>query len=207
MHIDNHLKILSKEWSGATTCQWPKCTSKSLFKTAKQLADHTLNVHVKPLLCPVPSCSHKKPFGRESDLLRHHKTKHGNGQKHKCPVQDCDANATGFSRKDKMLQHIREKHALLKCGYNHCSAKVLETETESHLREFHGNLECAIGGCKNARKSCFGAGNLFRHLRTSHSIGWGPAYTILRIARFSEDKTARCELRESWRACKSCSTQ
>lgn len=198
---------MSEEWSGTATCTWPKCTSKATFKLPRLLADHTLNVHVKPLVCPTPGCSHRKPFGKRSDLQRHIRTKHTNGQEHKCPVQDCDANITGFSRRDKMLKHMREKHTLLKCGFNHCFAEVLETETESHVRQFHGNFECGIGACENTHTSCFSEDNLIRHLRTSHSIQWGPAFALLCNASNSEDKMARSELRDSWKACKSCFAQ
>lgn len=89
----------------------------------------------------------------------------------------------GYSRKDKLLKHMREKHTLLNYGFNHCFAEVLEAETESHLQQFHGNLECAIGACENTHKSCFLAANLFRHLSTSHSLRLIPYFTILKIRR------------------------
>lgn len=207
-HISNHLNTISEEWSGATACEWPKCTSKALFKTAKLLANHTLNVHVEPLVCTVPSCSHKKPFGKKCDLLRHIRTIHTIGLTYKCRVHGCDANVTGFSRRDKMLQHMREMHTLLKCGYNHCSAEVLEAETASHLQQSHGNLECAIGDCKNAHKSYFRADSLLKHLRTSHSIPRAFTSNMLLNAQLSADKTVLEHFGpgEGWKACKSCST-
>lgn len=196
-----------KELSGPANCKWPKCTSKATFNYPRLLVEHTLNLHDKPLVCPTLGCSHRKPFGKRSDLKRHIRTKHENAQAHKCPVQGCDSNVTGFSRKDKMLKHMREKHTLLKCGLNHCFDEVPEAETETHLQLCHGSLECAIGACKNADKSYFSGDNLIRHLRTSHSVQWSPARSLFWTAEDSEDKTVRSELPESWKYCKSCSSR
>lgn len=192
-----------RKWTGATKCDWPNCHSKAIFKSFSSLKTHTLNIHVSPLVCTLPQCSYKKPFGKMYELLRHNATIHGNHY-HKCPVEGCEA---GFSRKDKMLNHIREKHNTLKCPYNHCSVTVLETEEELHLRQFHGDFECAIGACETGLKSLFLEVGLKRHLRKCHGISYDPIETIMSQTHGSVDRTARSKLRSAWKDCVLCSAQ
>lgn len=206
-HLDEHWSAMAEQWSPGTKCSWPSCASKAVFKSFSSLKTHTLNIHVRPLVCTAPQCSYKKPFGKMYELQRHIATAHGDGCNCKCPVEGCEASLTGFSRKDKMLKHLREQHDVLKCPYNHCSATVLKTETESHLQQFHGSFECALGSCETGLKSCFRKIGLQRHLRTHHSITNDPVQTIMSHVRKSDDKTAHGLLRTAWQDCRLCSAQ
>ena len=61
--------------------------------------------------CPRPGCN--KTFGRAGDLERHTK-KHQDGPKeHDCPIRDCPRQGThGFTRKDKLNDHLKAKHKM-----------------------------------------------------------------------------------------------
>src|SRR5258708_721133 len=75
-HFEEHWKDLSKQWSGASKCGWPKCPSKATFKSRNAWKTHVYNIHVDPLVCTLPQCSYTKPFGKRNDLYRHISTAH-----------------------------------------------------------------------------------------------------------------------------------
>jgi hypothetical protein len=209
-HFEEHWKDFSIQWSGASKCSWPKCPSKATFKSPNAWRTHLSNIHVDPLVCTIPQCSYTKPFGKRSDLYRHISTAHEEVSNHMCPVESCEASTTGFARKDKLLKHIREQHEILRCPYNHCAATVLKTQEESHLQQFHGSWECAIGACERGIKSCFLEGSLKRHIRKHHGLTHDPMYTMLGRMDEAKDETARSAYltsQETLRDCMICSTQ
>lgn len=171
-HRNQHSEEILKQWSGASTCPWPKCTSKATFKTRSSLKTHLLNVHVSPLICDEPQCSYKKPFGKQYELDRHVSTAHGEIRKYKCPIDACEASVTGFARKDKLVKHIREEHENVRCPYNHCFATVPATREEEHIRVSHGPYECAMGQCGRGIASHFSYESLKHHLRVAHGIDY-----------------------------------
>jgi hypothetical protein len=176
--------------SGANTCIWPKCRSKVLFKSPSPLRTHINNIHLYPLVCTVPQCSHTSPFGKQHDLDRHVSTIHNPTGAHTCPVETCDRNINGFSRKDKLMKHMREAHVNYKCPLNHCVVPVVENQTESHIQEAHGDYECGFGACAIALPSRFTMSSLNKHLSRVHGLYYG---NIVRMfwGRQSTDRTAR----------------
>lgn len=204
-HDGHHIDTLIRSWPNSTSCHWPGCSSKATFKTPSSIQTHVKNIHVKPLVCEEPQCSYKKPFGRQCDLDRHCNNAHKLSRDFCCPVGGCHANTNGYSRKDKMLQHVREKHDNLKCPFSHCSATVVETEKDSHFENFHGVYECALGSCQHGLKSCFRRDDLRRHLKSCHNITSDPAWTLMMKVERTDDKTVRGSLRQKWRDCSSCS--
>lgn len=205
----NISEILS-QWAGASQCPWPKCISKATFKSPSALKTHLTNIHVTPLVCTYPQCSHSRPFGKQYELDRHVATAHGNTRNHKCPVGTCDANVTGFSRKDKLLKHMREAHENVRCPYNHCFAKVIATQKQEHLRACHGDYECRIGGCEASSASRFSSKRLEWHLISAHKINCHLANILLRDMKLFKVnvlegiKFTRACIKYT-RACKTCS--
>jgi hypothetical protein len=57
--------------------------------------------------CKWEGCTYAGSFGRESDLLRHLRTKHISPGMHRCPWAKCPR---VFNRKDKMREHVRQAH-------------------------------------------------------------------------------------------------
>jgi hypothetical protein len=165
---NQHLTEKIGQLSGANICIWPNCFSKVLFKSPSSLRTHINNIHLYPLVCTVPQCSHTSPFGKQHDLNRHISTIHNPTGAHTCPVETCDRNIDGFSRKDKLIKHMREAHVNFRCLLNHCSVTVVENQMESHIQEAHGDYECDFGACGNAAASRFLWTSLQRHLRKVH---------------------------------------
>src|SRR5215470_16856112 len=145
------------DWHGPQKCHWRDCASKATFHSPSSLKTHIRNVHVSPLVCTYEGCSYKKPFGKQCDLKRHLATIHSIGREYQCLESECQET---FSRKDKMLKHARERHELFRCTCNHCPATVFAAQRESHLQEFHGIYECAIGSCRLGGRSYFQEVNL-----------------------------------------------
>lgn len=196
---------MTAKWKGPTKCTWPNCTSKATFKTRAALATHTGNIHITPLLCSVPECSYKKPFGKNYELRRHIQTAHENTQAHKCPFEDCESHISGFSRKDKLIKHTKEKHLLMRCPYNHCFAEVAEVETELHMERFHGDYECAIGSCGTKLNSRFRREELLTHLRSYHNMSYDAANNIQYKLTQTINKTAYAsDTTGKWRDCNMC---
>jgi hypothetical protein len=207
-HLEEHWADTLRRWSGPRKCDWLNCKSKATFKSPASLKSHILNIHVTPLVCTHPQCTYTKPFGKESDLSRHVETVHEKADRHKCPVELCEAHITGFARKDKLLNHIREQHDNLRCPFNHCFATVLEIQQESHLQRFHGSFECALGACETGLASCFLEANFRSHLRKHHNISYDAVLALMRTLRSTKDNTARgyhiVRLRK-WQDCPVCS--
>lgn len=162
-------------------CNWHKCPTKRVFRTRSELNTHIKNIHTDPLMCMHPGCPYKKPFGKVHDLKRHMETKHNTEHGYPCPENGC---LEVFPRKDKMMQHAKEKHTLHQCPYNHCFAVIFSVEIEPHLCEQHGNYECSILSCTSNRKSHFTRKSIIRHLRTQHQISYWVPPGMLKNARF-----------------------
>ncbi len=143
--------------------------------TQRKLREHINNIHKWPLVCDVEDCNHTKPFGRSKDLARHKQTAHDDSRPHTCPDKSCQAHAKGFSRKDKLKKHLKEKHRQVRCQRTHCSAVILEAEIESHIRQGHGDFECRLGPCRDSAPSNFAdRDSLETHLRVHHKMNaWG----------------------------------
>lgn len=209
-HLQWHWAETLRQWSGPRKCDWPNCRSKATFKSPGSLKSHIFNIHVNPLVCTEPQCVYTKPFSSNYDLKRHNSTIHGTALNHTCPVESCDAHTTGFSRKDKLLNHMREQHDNLKCPYNHCFATVLDTQQEQHLQQFHGSFECALGACATGPASGFLKIDFQRHLRKHHNLTYDPAENLARRVDEIEDHTARpCHIvrLRAWQDCPMCSTR
>lgn len=207
-HLEAHWKETVEQWLGPRGCKWPGCPSRATFKSPSSLKAHVFNIHVSPLVCTYPQCTYTNPFGKQSDLRRHIATIHEAISNYICPVELCEANIKGFARKDKLLNHIREQHDNLRCPYNHCYATVLETEQDTHLQQFHGSFECALGACEKGPASCFMAVGLRRHVRRDHNLTVDPAINLIDRVCATEDNTARSShivhLRK-WKDCPACS--
>jgi len=141
-----------------------------------------MNIHVRPLICTVQGCTYTKPFGKSCDLKRHIDGVHKRQLEFKCPVDSCDASITSFSRKDKLLKHMREYHDHVKCLLNHCGAGVLAGNEESHLQYGHGDLECQYGACALGPPSRFSRQGLEKHFRIDHYIYYNGAYFASMVA-------------------------
>ncbi|KAF2234173.1 hypothetical protein EV356DRAFT_567303 [Viridothelium virens] len=164
------------EWAGPQKCHMRDCTSRATFRSRSSLKTHIENIHATPLVCTHLGCSYKKPFGKLCDLKRHIATVHNDERAHPCLESDCQE---VFSRRDKMMQHAREKHELFSCSLNHCLATLFATQRESHIRDSHDSYECAIGSCKQGPSSRFTRDNLRRHLQTSHRISYFAIHGVL----------------------------
>lgn len=165
--------------AGQRKCMEPNCSSKATFKSPGQLEQHVRNIHRHPLLCTWPGCSYTKPFGKQSDLDRHVKTKH-HGARDTCPFEDCQAHVDGFSRKDKLQAHLRDKYPMLRCQQSHCRATILDGDQQSHMEQAHGDFECALGSCQSAPLSHFTKSNLKRHLRIHHRLTYDPLLATMK---------------------------
>jgi hypothetical protein len=149
-----HILDVLQNTSGS--CTWPGCI-KSKLDTCKKLETHVVNIHIEPLRCAFSGCRRTAPFGRKGDLDRHIASIHKKERSWKCPRRNCIFYIKGFSRKDKLNEHLRTKgHGALKCEYRHCGRSapnfapfLTEAELLSHCDDDHGNFECGIGSCAN----------------------------------------------------------
>lgn len=145
-------------WSVGDKCPWPQCASRAVFKTKASFNMHVTNVHTKPLLCSVANCSQKTPFGRRSDLRRHHQSAHSAEREFVCSIISCNAHIKEFARKDHLMKHMRERHDRYFCPLNHCfdNTKMMMTNFTSdslrdHLTNHHGVAELRTNiVCKRA---------------------------------------------------------
>ncbi|CAH0052370.1 unnamed protein product [Clonostachys solani] len=156
-------------------CTETDCRSKAKFKTLSQFRQHVRNIHQQPLLCTVPGCTYPRPFGKESDLIRHMMSKHEATSLFTCPDESCPGHFDGFKRQDKLLKHLREHHPQVQCQQTHCSAVVADCQQQSHIEEAHGSFQCAIGPCLSSPPSNFTLIQLKRHLKAHHKLS--PRYT------------------------------
>jgi len=198
-HQQCHYNDLIQPYESSLRCGWHACKlgkSGKKFQNRAALKRH-VKQHIKSHSCPQPACN--TDFARASDLARHIKNKHTNGQKFYCPQQECKYHDHGFARKDKLLEHTKKTHDNFRCPFDHCNAQVMEIEKDEHLSTFHsgkastirpswwsldqleGVVECALTGCESTT-SKFDAGHARRHFRASHFIDSWSALDLIRHA-------------------------
>lgn len=151
-----HIANVRAAWPG---CKWPDCESKKgSFTTGKRLEDHLQNIHIEPLICAESGCSHTKPFGKQGDLERHHKSRHADGSvPYKCPHNSCPKPINGFARKDKLREHLRNWHGNFEClnqGCHRGPGNGFRTEEQllSHTRTAHKTAQvgCPLPHCETS---------------------------------------------------------
>lgn len=194
LHMKDHARIVRTSWRPSEPCCWYGCPSKARHKTAKLFEDHLNNIHINPLLCTVDGCNHKTPFRGKADLQRHINCVHIEGSKAKCPFLSCRSEGRDFSRKDKLIIHLRDAHDTDPCPFAHCVV-VLDPRIDStakHIAKLHGEFECALGSCKQFVSSFCDSG-LLEHLQLDHKMDWGTVLKARDIAKNVENKTLRDE--------------
>lgn len=162
-------------WSVGDKCTWPRCTSKAVFRTKSSFSQHLRHLHTKPLVCTVPNCSHKMPFGRLYDLRRHGQSVHSKERSFVCEVDSCGAKVKEFARKDHLTKHLREMHDRYYCPKNHCINSTTDCfikpeDLTRHLETQHGPYECSVMACARMPPSSFTGDSLQDHLHRHHRI-------------------------------------
>lgn len=189
------------------------CHYKAEFRTPSQRRQHVQNIHQHPLLCTIPGCTYRRPFGRVSDLTRHVRSVHEAARGHICPYESCPAHTDGFKRQDKLRKHLRENHPRVQCQQAHCYAIVSGAEQQSHIEEAHGSYECAIGLCQFSPASHFRMDQLKRHLRVHHKMSWDACLNVMAKLQVSDSTTVRSEhlsnsnRKVEWEKCSVCVPQ
>jgi hypothetical protein len=102
-----------------------------------------------------------------------------------------------FSRKDKLICHLREFHDTTPCPYSHCPNRsertpALPESTAKHVGKTHGAFECAVRSCEGS-ESQFSENGLAEHLQVSHNMNWELALRTRDMAKRSSDRSAREE--------------
>ncbi|KAH8591684.1 hypothetical protein B0O99DRAFT_268374 [Bisporella sp. PMI_857] len=183
-HLENHRQEVLDLWNLSKTCKWPGCKSRrsnTSFKTKGLFKKH-LKTHIKVHQCDVEGCDYPTAFGTAFDLRRHQATAHSTFCNFFCTFNDCERNTLGFPRLDKLNEHIRDQHETFRCQFDHCRARVVESERESHINIAHqGNLngppdspdsliyECGFPGCAGT-KSRFNYDSMKRHIIKDHEF-------------------------------------
>ncbi|KAH7383722.1 hypothetical protein BKA64DRAFT_167529 [Cadophora sp. MPI-SDFR-AT-0126] len=100
-------------------CHLEGCRKGYIFDSFQSFRAHLKNVHSKTLFCNFPTCTHLRPFGNNTDLRRHIRSKHGDksDKPYKCLKEECPARVTAFKRKDKLKEHNGKYHAPYQCFY------------------------------------------------------------------------------------------
>lgn len=163
-----------RSWVKGSRCTWEGCSSTAQYKTDKLFETHIRNIHIKPLVCPFFSCPHKAPFRGNHDLKRHmavHQKK-----EFRCPYAHCGgASRTGkaYSRRDKLMSHLRTHHYTELCPFNHCDYDPMRDSERSISKHIcgksHNHLECGLRSC-SAKTSRFSDAALFEHLVNDHRM-------------------------------------
>lgn len=189
------LNAILKEWSPFSSCPWPGCRSRASFYQKTDLKLHVTNTHINPLVCKVPDCIRKDPFGRPADLKRHERSVHPSLDQPRfvCPVSQCEAVIKDFARKDHLIKHIRERHGRYLCPLNHCRRSKLDsrneldnrrleepflepTDVDHHIEAEHGIYECHLMACADAPPSKFNPRGLQLHLKHDHGSSYPRHY-------------------------------
>jgi hypothetical protein len=176
IHIKNHAKEVSSNWSPGRRCTWHKCSSKASHKSRNLFETHINNIHVNPLVCTVKHCKHKAPFRANHDLRRHIATAHHVDARYNCPFKSCPIRCRGFKRKDKWLSHLKEHHETEPCPYAHCQhgqddIPLHRKSASKHIGKAHSFFECALKSCEG-KTSRFSGIQLLEHLEIHHAIEW-----------------------------------
>jgi len=203
-HSAHHREEILQQWSGSKKCNWPGCKSqRTIFKNLSTLRKH-LRAHIKTFFCDVDTCSYVGAFGKQHDLDRHKKTAHSEASFF-CHVEACERHSVGYTRKDKLNEHVRNEHGAFRCGFDHCNAIVLPNEQQIHIAQSHqgdgdpntkdpsqlgfyigGNrsiYECNLAGCAGTT-SRFCYRGLVKHLKVDHSV---PEHHTRHIWRYNSN--------------------
>lgn len=194
LHMKEHARTALDSWKPTEPCCWQGCSSKARPKTAKMFEDHLNNIHINPLLCTFEGCRHRTPFRGKADLQRHINSVHVEGTKAKCPFLGCRSERRDFSRKDKLILHLREVHDTDPCPFAHCVVD-LDPRTDStakHIAKLHGEFECALGSCQEFVSS-FCDNGLLEHLQLDHKMQWETVLKARDMAKNIGNKTLRNE--------------
>lgn len=104
-------------------CGWDGCLSQDIYGRDRSLWRHIRNEHIPPnsyqrsgsqggksFKCGWEDCEsqHTSSYGHHSCLWRHIKEKHILKDIYECPAPRC---GKLFGRKDKMIEHLRGRHA------------------------------------------------------------------------------------------------
>ncbi|KUJ18217.1 uncharacterized protein LY89DRAFT_717811 [Mollisia scopiformis] len=194
-HMKEHSRNIQDEWTQGSPCTWYGCPSKARHRTKKLLEDHINNIHINPLVCVVEGCRHKTPFRGKADLQRHINSVHIECTKIKCPFPSCTTERRDFSRKDKLMNHLRDIHDTDPCPFvPHCMVKLNPEldSTAKHIGKQHGEFECALGSCKKFA-SQFCESGFLDHLQLDHKMAWSMVLKARDIAKQSGNKALRDE--------------
>jgi len=201
LHQRMHGKEVLGNWTTNGRCTWNGCVSKAKFGTRKSLQTHLENIHINPLTCTVPACSHKRPFRNNFDLERHKKTAHTKTRNFECPFPNCDAKPKAFMRRDKWLNHFREIHGEeeagnLACPLPHCLNPVEESSNPrerfpEHIKKEHGNYECGLGSCRQKLSSYFSEQVLQEHLQRHHGMRRSAVVDVQSAVKRDRERTIR----------------
>ncbi|KAE8452852.1 hypothetical protein EG329_013124 [Mollisiaceae sp. DMI_Dod_QoI] len=204
-HKKDHARAIHKSWKPFQQCSWHGCPSKARYKTTKLFEDHLNNIHINPLICTIEGCRHKKPFRGKADLQRHINSVHMDGSKLRCPFSKCTTEGRDFSRKDKLISHLREIHDTDHCPYSHCVEELnpMTDSTAKHIGKLHGEFECALRSCKKST-SQFCERGFLDHLQLDHNMNWETVLRTRDIAKIFGDKTLRDEHIIDVRDCNIC---
>lgn len=149
------------------------------------------------LKCDQPDCKYKGTFKRGADLLRHERLKHGHGETrmYPCPAEDCRRRLNGFTREDKLRDHIRAAHrgdSLFECLERGCERSQLTmSELQIHIKRHEGLsvpskalyhtrlVRCPIEGClwsrftkeRWSRYAQIDLDSIVKHLKLMHQSG------------------------------------
>ncbi|KAF8863594.1 hypothetical protein BDZ45DRAFT_105030 [Acephala macrosclerotiorum] len=172
-HIKEHARSVRNSWKPLEPCCWYGCPSKARHKTSKLFEDHLNNIHINPLICTVEGCKHKKPFRGKADLQRHISSVHIDGVKSRCPFPRCMSEGRDFSRKDKLISHLREIHDTDPCPFSHCIGGLnpMIDSTAKHIGKLHGEFECGLRSCRRSL-SQFCERGFLEHLQLDHNMRW-----------------------------------
>ncbi|KAF8855482.1 hypothetical protein BDZ45DRAFT_804915 [Acephala macrosclerotiorum] len=199
LHTKTHARDIRSRWqpsNSSNKCTWYKCTSQARLKTSKLFEDHINNIHINPLLCTRDGCKHKTPFRGKADLQRHIDSVHDNTPKINCPYRTClSSYEKPFSRKDKLISHLRKVHDTDPCPYDHCVNSMFSSldyceSTAKHIGKMHSEFECALRSCYGTR-SQFSEESFMAHLQLHHGIRWELVLKIKDIAKKDEARILR----------------
>jgi len=186
-HFKNVIDIdtILHSWPGR--CTWPGCDSQAFLKTRKLLETHVFNLHLNPLVCNELGCKRKKPFAKQGDYERHIASVHKQGTSFKCTYTTCPRHKKGFSRKDKLNDHLKVHDGREFCNFDHCVYNRSSRGTRYRLQTIiappvdhqngHGPYECGIDECRGSLSS-FSALDLAHHLVSYHIAATQSNYYI-----------------------------
>ncbi|XTI96120.1 hypothetical protein V2W45_1072462 [Cenococcum geophilum] len=123
---------------GDIICDHVDCRNKTLvFANIRNWSKHK-NKHERPYRCTIPGCIRTQGFAAKGDQIRHertvHKTPNSGGSKQDstntlffCSEPNCPrgpGSGNGFSRKDNLMHHVKQRHQRVLASSRHVSAST-----------------------------------------------------------------------------------